>query len=184
MMRIKSKIPKGARRVFKGVLWDVYHWRQRMFDGSYETFEGVRHRPSAKVIATAGDRILVARQKQPNTGYYYTLLGGMMEDGEPALSAAKRELLEEAGMESDDWEYFYTLSLEPDPKGEHYSHVFIARNCVRVAEPRIDRGEKLKVMALTMGQFGRFIKDREHARKQIGTLKTMKELREKLRLGR
>ncbi len=33
------KIPPNAKRVFKGIIFDVYQWQQKMFDGSKETFE-------------------------------------------------------------------------------------------------------------------------------------------------
>jgi hypothetical protein len=33
------KTPKGAKLAFRGVVFDVYQWKQRMFDGSYQTFE-------------------------------------------------------------------------------------------------------------------------------------------------
>ena len=184
MLVAKKKIPKNAKRVFKGIRWSVYHWKQKMFDGSYETFEGIRHLSSAKVIATLGNKILVAKQKQPGTKYYYTLLGGIMNEEENPLEAAKRELLEEAGLVSDDWEHFYTISLDWNPKAEHYSYVFVARNCRKTTTPHLDAGERLHVVEFTLKQFSKFVLDREHARMRTGVPTGIKELRSKLKLWR
>ena len=36
------KVPKQAKRVFKGVIFDVYQWEQEMFDGTKEIFEKLK----------------------------------------------------------------------------------------------------------------------------------------------
>lgn len=33
------KIPSTAKRVFKGIIFDVYRWEQEMFDETTSTFE-------------------------------------------------------------------------------------------------------------------------------------------------
>ena len=48
------------------------------------------------------DKFLLLNQtKYGLDGYYYALIGGLFEKGESALECAKRELLEEAGLEAD-----------------------------------------------------------------------------------
>ena len=42
-------IPKDARCVFKGVIFEVWQWEQKMFDGSMATFERIK-RPDTVVI--------------------------------------------------------------------------------------------------------------------------------------
>ncbi len=53
------------RRVFKGKIHDMLQWRQRMFDGSYATFEKIRRPDTSEIVAIVGDRILVQFQRQP-----------------------------------------------------------------------------------------------------------------------
>ena len=53
-------IPKDAKLVFKGKLFDVYQWQQERFDGSFATYERLRRRPSVTIIpiTTAGKVII------------------------------------------------------------------------------------------------------------------------------
>ena len=38
----KQQLPKNAKRVFKGKIFDVYQWDQKMFDNSVEIFEKMK----------------------------------------------------------------------------------------------------------------------------------------------
>jgi ADP-ribose pyrophosphatase len=70
------KIPKEAKLVFKGVIFDVYQWQQKMFDGSFETFEMLKRPNTVEIIATQGDKILLSHQSQPNKKDFLSLFGG------------------------------------------------------------------------------------------------------------
>ena len=54
-----GKIPEHAKKVFEGVLFDVYQWEQECFDGSHATFEAVERLGSVNVIPVVGDKILI-----------------------------------------------------------------------------------------------------------------------------
>lgn len=43
-------IPDSARRVFKGIIYDVYHWQQELHDGSATTFEMLRRTDTMSAI--------------------------------------------------------------------------------------------------------------------------------------
>ena len=77
------------------------------------------------------------------------LLPGMAEIVyEDALDAAKRELLEETGYESDDWEKLITIPSHAT-LSDDYVHVFVAKNCRRVSDQGLDDTEFLNVVRLT-----------------------------------
>ena len=75
----------------------------------------------------------------------------MFDEGEKPLESAKRELLEESGLTSDDWELFSVY--EPVSKIEWKFYTFIARNCKKVAKPHLDPGEKIKTKKVSFDEF-------------------------------
>tara|TARA_Y100000031_G_C8045433_1_gene303670 strand:- start:344 stop:646 length:303 start_codon:yes stop_codon:yes gene_type:complete len=89
-MSNQQPLPENAKRVFKGVIFDVYQWEQEMFDGSFDTFERLKRPDTAQVIPVVGDKILVQVQKQPNMiKSCFSLPGGRCEEGEDPMVAAK-----------------------------------------------------------------------------------------------
>lgn len=64
---------------------------------------------------------------------------------ENALLAAKRELLEETGYESDEWKHLLTVPSNAT-MADNYAHLYVARNCRRVSEQSLDETEFLNVM--------------------------------------
>ena len=145
------KIPAQAKRVFKGIVFDVYQWPQKMFDGSFSTFEMIKRANTVEVMAISGDRILLTHQSQPNKDDFYSLIGGRGEEGEEPLVTAKRELLEEAGLTSDSFELYKIY--EPVHKVDWQVYLYIARDCRRVANQKLDAGEKIEIKECTFEEF-------------------------------
>ena len=148
---MSKKIPDHAKLVFKGKIFDVYQWEQEMFDGSTEIFERLKRPNTVQVIATQGDNILLSFEEQPGKSPCYTFLGGRAEPNEEPLATAKRELLEEGGLESSDWELYKVY--EPGGKIDWTIYLFIARDCKVVAEQKLDAGERVEVRSTNFEQF-------------------------------
>ena len=88
-------IPSNAERVFEGKIFDVYQWRQEMFDGSFATYENLRRPDTVLVIAIDDGKIIINDSNQPHRGRKYELPGGRVDaKDESILAAAKREMLE------------------------------------------------------------------------------------------
>lgn len=137
-------IPNNAKKVFEGVLFDVYQWEQKLFDGSFRTFEKLKRNDSCTVIAvTEEKKILIATDEQPHRGAIEAFLGGNAESHEEPIEAAKRELMEEAGYAASEWELF--RSDVPSEKIDWSIYTYIARNCKKVSEPNQEAGERVVV---------------------------------------
>lgn len=145
------KLPPQAKKVFTGNIFDVYQWQQEMFDGSFETFEMLSRSATVEVVAVQDGKIVLSRQEQPAKPAYYSLFGGRCEKDEDFESSAKRELLEESGLESTDWDHFKTI--QPMHKIDWDVAIFIARNCNKVADQKLDAGEKIEIISCTFEEF-------------------------------
>lgn len=152
-MSNRSKpIPADAKKVFEGVIFEVYQWEQEMFDGSIQTFERLKRPNTAQVIAVAGDKVLTLIEEQPNSKKPCpSIPGGRCDEGETPLESAQRELLEETGYVSEDWQ----LWKEEDPVGkmEWTIYTFVARNCLKQQEPHLDAGERIELKPVSFDEF-------------------------------
>lgn len=146
-----AKIPSQAKRVFKGVIFDVYQWSQKMFDGSVATFEKLKRPDTVEVIAAVENKILILEQEQPNHAPFVSLPGGRVDGGEKPLAAAKRELLEESGYVSNNWKKWDSFS--PYDKIVWQIHWFVARDCKLKHKPRPDVGEKISTRLISFEEF-------------------------------
>ncbi|HEX5744244.1 MAG TPA: hypothetical protein VFX84_02225, partial [Candidatus Saccharimonadales bacterium] len=61
-------VPDGAELAFKGMIFDVYQWPQKLFDGSEHRFEMLKRPDTANVICVVDDKILVLDDEQPHLG--------------------------------------------------------------------------------------------------------------------
>lgn len=145
------KLPKKAKLVFKGIIFDVYQWEQEMFDGSIQTFEMLKRPNTVLVIPTQNNKILIAHQDQPHKKDYYSLVGGRGDPDETPLTTAKRELLEETGLVSSSWKLFKIY--EPFAKFDWNIYIYIAKNCKKIADQKLDAGERIRIKMLTFNQF-------------------------------
>lgn len=82
------------------------------------------------------------------------------DKAESALDAAKRELLEETGYESDDWEFLLSVPSNAT-MADNYANLFVARNCHRVSEQNLDDTEFLNVQLHTRAEVDAMIQSGE-----------------------
>ncbi len=148
-----NTIPDTATCVFSGVQFRIWQWPQKQFDGSIATYEMAERVPTLWAIAVIGDRILMQQEihaHKPDMPFY-SLPGGKGEFDEDPLEGAKRELSEEGGYESEDWEL---IEHETDTgKIKWSTYVFVARNAKKTHEPHPDGGEKIMPILLSFDEF-------------------------------
>ncbi len=137
-------IPPHAKRVFKGVLFEVWQWEQEIFDGTKRTFEVVKRSDYAGVVPILENgKMVVLEQRQPNSIIFFSFPGGRVDEGETPLEAARRELREEAGIEAG--EYMLWKRYQPHAKYVFEVNIFIARKCRTVGIPTMPEEESIVV---------------------------------------
>ena len=141
-------VPKDADKVFEGIIFDIYQWQQKLFDGSYKTFEMAKRPDTIVVIAIKYDKVIVLDQKQPGTNRYYDFPSGRHDDeSETELDAAKRELLEETGLEFANWRLVY--AYQRNMRLEQIYYLYIATDLLKQSQPARDPGEDIKILELS-----------------------------------
>jgi 8-oxo-dGTP pyrophosphatase MutT (NUDIX family) len=140
-------IPYRARKVFSGVLFDVYQWRHENLDGSACTYEAVSRPATAYVLPVHEGRLLVGRRTSACGPVVTFVIGGRIEPEEDAATAALRELQEEAGVEAESALHWFSFS--PHEKISWDCHVFLAFGVsINRDERRLYEAEELEAMTL------------------------------------
>lgn len=158
-------IPRQAKKVFSGIIFEVYQWPQKMYDGSTETFEMLKRSDTVQVIATQGDKILLAYETQPTKGPAYTLFGGRVDKGEKPLAAAKRELKEESGLAAKNWQLL--KRWRPFNKIDWEIFLYVAHDCQRVGAPTLDPGEKIATKTVNFDRFVKIVTEEKFWGKEL-----------------
>lgn len=122
-----------------------------MYDDTTATFEAIKRPATIQIIPVQREKFYLSYEEQPTKSLCYTFLGGRQEENEGTLVTAKRELLEETGFESDDWELLKVY--ESEGKIEWTTYLFVARNVKKVAEAHLDSGEKIEVKEVDFDEF-------------------------------
>ncbi len=79
---------------------------------------------------------------------------------EAALDAAKRELLEETGYVSDDWQFLMSVPSNAT-LADNYANLFVAKNCKKVSGQNLDDTEFLNVHLYKRAEIDEMIKSGE-----------------------
>jgi ADP-ribose pyrophosphatase len=121
--------------------------RIRMSDGEIAAREVIEHPGAVGVVAldAAGQVLLVNQYRHPVRQRLDELPAGLLDqDGESALSAARRELAEEAATLADEWHVLVDLHTSPGMSDEAI-RVFLARGLhpVPAAERFVPQHEEI-----------------------------------------
>ena len=140
-----------------------------MFDGSFQTFERIKRPNTVQVFALQGDDIVFAWEEQPMRDPFYGVFCGMMEKGEEPLESAKRELLEESGLASDEWELLFEKDVTS--KIDWTIYTYVARNCyAKEEQQKLDVGEKIDLQKMLLEDFlAEIIPHKEFRNKDLRT---------------
>jgi ADP-ribose pyrophosphatase len=119
---------------FSGRIIDVRTDRLRMPDGTESDREIVVHPGAVAIVALdEHDRVVMVRQfRQPVGRLLDELPAGLLDmDGEPAITAAQRELYEETALRAEEWLVLLDLLSSPGMTNEAI-RVYLARGLTDV----------------------------------------------------
>ena len=153
-------IPNNAELMFKGIIYDTYHFKQKMFDSSYKTYEMLKRADTVLVIAIVDEKIVIINQKQSgHASSYIDIPGGRHDiESETELDSAKRELLEETGLTFSSWRLID--AWQPASHIDRLIYVFLAQDLLSKQEPNLDSGEKIYVKYLEFDKVKSLTKNR------------------------
>lgn len=152
-------IPDQAACAFKGIIFDVYQWPQKLFDGSEATFEMLKRPDTVSVICVVDDKVLVLNEEQPNLGKRRNFPGGRVDASDSSIiAAAQREVREETGYEFANWRIIKVW--QPHGKFEWFIHLVLAWDGRKVAQPHLDAGEKIAVEAVSFDELKHLVMTR------------------------
>jgi ADP-ribose pyrophosphatase len=115
------------------------------------------------VAITDDNKILMVHQYRHAAGIVsLEIPGGVIEAGESAEYALRRELLEETGYQFDDFELLCEIYANPSTANNKTS-CFLARNGKKVQDQQFDEHEELIVETFTIDEVKRLLADNKIA---------------------
>jgi 8-oxo-dGTP pyrophosphatase MutT (NUDIX family) len=113
---------------------------------------------SVLCVTDASEVVLVRQYRHGIASASLELPAGVIEPNESPEEAARRELVEETGYESDDWVSIQTVSTEP-ARHTTQAHFFCARNARPTRSPAPEETEVLEVIKVPLSDLGRLATD-------------------------
>lgn len=165
---LPTKFPASAKKVFEGVIYDVYQWPQELYDGTTVTYERINRQNTVSVLGITKDKqILLIEEEQPHRPKSISLMAGKVDPGETPLQAAERELMEETGYKIGQIDLWFEYN--PDLNTDWTVFVYIAKNIEKVREQNLEGGEKITPKLYSFDEFIKFASTENFKASQIRT---------------
>jgi len=167
--------PPEATKVFSGVIFDVYQWQQKLFNGETATFEKLKRADTVLVIpVTPEGKILMVHDEQPGKAPFVGFAGGEAKPGEAVEETAARELREETGYQAANFSLLE--AVQPFSKVDWAVYTLVAHGCVPVSAQELDGGEKISLQEVSFEELVELALREDFHEKSL----TMEVLRAKL----
>jgi ADP-ribose pyrophosphatase len=140
-------------------------------DGDTAEREIVAHPGAVAIVAYDEERLFMVRQPREPVGEEALLelpAGKLDEEGETALQCAKRELVEEVGLEAAEWRELKRIYTSPGFSDEEV-HLFAATDLTRV-DPQPSEGERIEIVEVPLAELDDAIDSCADAKSLVGLL--------------
>lgn len=114
------------------------------------------------IVAVTGEKQIVL-VKQYRHGLSRNLIGlpsGFIDENEPPLKAAQRELAEETGYVSDNWKELCQLSPNP-ANHNNIVHTYLALDCHKRLTQNLDEGEQIEIIINSIDELKEMVQKKE-----------------------
>jgi ADP-ribose pyrophosphatase len=124
---------KGRKQIYRGRVIDLWVERITLPNEKQMSLELVHHPGGAAIVALddQSNVCLLRQYRHAAGGYIYELPAGKIDDSEPPIDTAQRELREEAGMQAADWQTLGRMYSSPGFCDE-IIHLYLARDLTPV----------------------------------------------------
>jgi ADP-ribose pyrophosphatase len=128
-------------------------------NGVTATIDLVHHPGSSAVVPLLPDNrvVMIKQYRHALRGFLWEIPAGTLDPGEDFLQCARRELIEEAGYQAEDFERITEILPAPGYSDERVQ-IFLARN-LQPAPQRLDEDEVLEVAPLPIGETLAMVKE-------------------------
>lgn len=111
------------------------------------------------VALTKENKVILVKQYRHGAGKeFLEIPGGVIDEGEDALDAAKREMLEETGYAFESMERL--VDLYPNPAtSTNITTTFLAKGGIKVKEQELDDQEEIDVLLYSIDDVKKLLKD-------------------------
>lgn len=109
-------------------------------------------------VTADNDIVLIKQFRHGTQSVTIEIPGGMVDRGEEPLEAARRELLEETGFTSGNWEKLGVVHPNPAIM-DNSCHIYLARDAEKTREPRFDGTEDIETILYPAGKVREMITD-------------------------
>jgi 8-oxo-dGTP pyrophosphatase MutT (NUDIX family) len=168
----------GSRTTHEGRMISVRIDEIRSDDGSTSEREIVVHPGAVAIVAHDDRHLYMVRQPREAVGEdsLFELPAGKLDvEGESPLNCAKRELVEEVGLEAAEWRQLKRIYTSPGFTNEQ-CHLFVATGLTRV-EAQPSEGERIEIVEVPLDELDEAIEACRDAKSLVGLLLFRSELR-------
>jgi ADP-ribose pyrophosphatase len=161
----------GSRKTHDGLTISVRVDEIRYEDGATSEREVVEHPGAVAIVAHDERRFFMVRQpREPvEEDSLLELPAGKLDvPGEKPIDCAKRELVEEVGIEAAEWRELKRIYTSPGFTDE-VVHVFVATGLTRV-EPKPGEGERIEIVEVPLDELDEAIEACFDAKSLVGLL--------------